>query len=306
MVAVLGGSGFLGRYIVQEFARSGALIRVGCRHPEEALFLKTQGEVGQIQLQACNIRDDESVKSFVENADIVINLVGIMYQTGQQTFTKVHAAGAERVARLAKQAGVRQLIHISALGVASDSDSYYSQTKGLAEQLVRQQFPEAVMIKPSLVFGPEDKFFNRFGEMAMYSPILPIFGGGNTRYQPVYVKDVAEAVFQVAEQEIKGQAFELGGPEVFTYKEMMQLILAETGRKCLMVPTPVFLGKMVGVFAQMLPKPPLTVDQMKLLSKDNIVQDGAKKLGDLGVAPHSLREILPTYIHRFKSQKVII
>lgn len=301
LVTVFGGSGFIGRYVVQHLARAGWQVRVAVRRPDEALFLKTAGDVGQVTPVAANIRDARSVAAAVAGADAVVNLVGILYQSGRQKFTSVQAEGAGRVAALAKAAGVKRLVQISAIGADAQSESGYAQSKAQGEQAVAGAFPGATILRPSIVFGPEDEFFNRFARLAMLSPALPLIGGGHTRFQPVYVADVAAAVEKVLDDAgTAGKTYELGGPRSYSFRDLMSLMLKEIGRCRALVPLPFALASLQATFLQLLPIPPLTVDQVRLLKRDNVVRAGALGFKELGLAPTALEAILPTYLDKYR------
>lgn len=300
-VTVFGGSGFIGRYVVRELARKGWRVIVAVRNPDKANFLRPMGVVGQIVPVFCNIRDDESVKAALHGADYAINLVGILYESGRQKFDTVQYQGAERVARLAKAGGVERLVHISAIGASKTSRSSYAQTKASAEEAVFDAFPEATVLRPSIVFGPEDGFFNMFANLSRFMPALPLMGGGKTRFQPVHVGDVADAVMAVLSRpEAKGAIYELGGPRIYTFKELMRLVLSETGRRRALIPVPWPIAKAQAAVMSVLPKPLLTLDQLAQLKVDNVVADEARTLGDLGITPTAAEVILPTYMDRYR------
>jgi len=300
-VTIFGGSGFIGRYIVHELARRGHRVIVAVRHPEKALFLKPQGSVGQIEPVFCNVRDDLLVDAALRQSEIVINLVAILAESGKQTFQALHVEAAERIARLATKNGAWRLLHVSAIGADPDARSDYARTKGEAEEAVLAAFPDATILRPSIVFGPEDGFFNRFAKMARYSPFLPLIGGGKTRFQPVYVGDVADAAMAaLASREAQGQVYELGGPQVFTFKELMRYILKQTRRRRLLLPIPWWLARIQGAVLGLLPNPILTSDQVRQLRSDNVVSEGAPGLADLGVKPTGIDAIVPTYMDRFR------
>ncbi len=302
VVTVFGGSGFLGRHVVSALARTGCRLRVAVRHPHTAYFLGPLGRVGQIQIIRADITDEESVRRALAGADAVVNLVGVLYERGRQNFSALHAEGAERVARLARQAQVRRLVHVSALGADVNSLSRYARSKAEGEQRVAAAFPGAVILRPSLVFGPEDAFFNRFAALARLSPCLPLIGGGHTRFQPVYVGDVAAAVTAVLETAPARAVFELGGPGLYTFKELLAFILEVTGRRRVLVPVPFGPAKLMGAVLGLWPKPLLTRDQVLLLMQDNVVTgDGAcGVLADLGITPQAVEAIVPAYLVRFR------
>ncbi len=301
LVTVIGGSGFIGRYVVRLLAKQKHRIRVAVRHPNQALFLKPMGDVGQIQLLQTNIRNAGSIARAVEGADAVINLVGILQPSGHQDFQSVHVAGAEAVARAAAAAGVQRLAHMSAIGADHRADSAYARTKGEGEIAVREAFPAATILRPSIVFGPEDDFFNRFASMARVAPVLPLIGGGKTRFQPVYVCDVAEAVAIAATRAgLDGQIIELGGPRVYTFRELLELVLAEIRRDRALLPVPFLAAKIGAFFTGILPNAPLTMDQVELLKHDNLVAEGARTLRDLGIEPTPAESVVGAYLERFR------
>ncbi len=301
LVTVFGGSGFIGRYVVQRLARAGWQVRVAVRRPNEALFLKTSGDVGQVTPVAANIRDERSVAAAVAGADAVINLVGILYASGKQSFDAVQAKGAARIAAAAKAAGATRFVQISAIGADPSSDSAYARSKAEGEQAVKLAFANATILRPSIVFGPEDDFFNRFARMAMMSPVLPLIGGGHTKFQPVYVADVADAVARALEDEgTMGKTYELGGPRSYTFRALMDMLLKEIGRCRLLVPLPFALASLQGAILQLLPIKLLTVDQVRLLKRDNVVSANALGFKDLGLTPTALEAILPGYLDQYR------
>lgn len=303
LATVFGGSGFIGRYVVRDLAREDWLVRVAVRRPDEALFLKTAGVVGQVTPIAANIRDRASVARAVAGAAIVVNLVGILHQSGRQKFQAVQADGARIIAEEAAKAGARHLVHISAIGADANSDSAYARTKAQGEQGVRQAFPTATILRPSIVFGPEDGFFNRFARMAMLAPALPLIGGGRTRFQPVYVGDVANAVMKAIESpEAAGKTYELAGPRIYSFAELMRLMLNEIGRRRALVPVPFPVASLMGAITQWLPSPPLTADQVRLLKRDNVPSAGSPGLTDLGITPTAVEAVIPTYLDRFRAR----
>ena len=299
-VTVFGGSGFLGRYIVQRLAQQGARVRVATREPEAARFLQPLGVVGQIMPVQANLLHEASVRRAVEGAEAVVNCVGVLFERGKQRFGALHVTGARRVALAAAEAGAQRLLHISALGADPEAPSVYARSKAAGEAAVRDAFPQAVILRPSVVFGPEDDFFNRFAALARMLPALPLIGGGETRFQPVYVGDVAEAAAKLLADEQASGLWELGGPRVYTFKELMQLVLRETGRRRWLVPLPFGVAKFQAAFLQFLPRPPLTPDQVELLRRDNVVAEGARTLADVGVIPTPAEAIVSTYLARYR------
>jgi uncharacterized protein YbjT (DUF2867 family) len=304
LVTVFGGSGFLGRHLVRALARRDYRIRVAVRRPDLAGHLQPLGRVGQIHAVQANLRFPDSVELAARHADVVVNLVAILFERGRQTFPAVHIAGADAVARAATAAGAR-LVHVSALGADANSASQYARTKALGEDAVRAVAPSATIFRPSILFGPEDDFFNRFAAMARLSPVLPLVGGGHTRFQPVFVGDVAEAIARAVDGDAKaGTTYELGGPEVKTFRELLAFVLATTGRRRLLAPLPFGLANLQATFLQFLPKPPLTPDQVKLLRSDNVVSAEAEREGrtltGLGIDPATIEAIVPSYLWRFR------
>lgn len=306
VVTVFGGSGFIGRYAVRKLAKQGWRVRVAVRRPNEAMFLRTAGDVGQVEAIQANIRDDASTERAIVGSDAVINLVGILFPTGKQTFDAVQRDGAERIARLSARHGIDRLVHISAIGANADSEVAYQRTKAEAEAAVLRHVPTATILRPSLVFGPEDQFFNRFAGMARISPVLPLMGG-ETRFQPVYVGDVAEAAVRSLDNaDAKGTTFELGGPEIITMREVFDLVMEETGRKRFVLPVPGWIAR-IQAWVFELPNrllgmaPLLTRDQLAMLDEDNVVGAEAKSLADLGIKPATLESILPTYLYRYRA-----
>ncbi len=308
VITVFGGSGFIGRYVTRSLAKAGARIRVATRRPHLALDLKVTGDVGQVQLAQANLRNPDSIARAVEGADGVVNLVGVLFEAGKQRFASVHAEGAKAVAEAAAEAGVSRFVHVSAIGADASSDALYARTKGEGEAHVRAALPDAVILRPSIVFGEEDAFFNRFADMARFAPGLPLIGGGKTKFQPVFVGDVAEAVTKaLSDPQAKGRTYELGGPRVYAFKELMAYILETIDRKRLLVPLPFFAAGMVGLGGEVmgaLPfvEPFLTRDQVKLLKRDNVVSeaDDIKTLADLGVEPRTVESIVPSYLERYR------
>jgi uncharacterized protein YbjT (DUF2867 family) len=304
LITIFGGSGFLGRHLMRALAKRQYRIRVAVRRPDLAGHLQPLGRVGQIHAVQANLRYPDSIAPAVRHADVVINLVAILFARGRQTFAAVHVAGADAVARAAAAAGAR-MIHVSAIGADPDSPSEYGRTKALGEAAVLAAVPGANIFRPSILFGPEDDFFNRFAAMARLSPVLPLVGGGHTRFQPVFVGDVAEAIARAVDGEARaGTTYELGGPEVKTFRQLIEFVLATTERRRLLVPLPFRLAALQAAFLQFLPKPPLTPDQVKLLRSDNVVSAQAERDGrtlpGLGIDPATIAAIVPTYLWRFR------
>lgn len=304
LVTIYGGSGFLGRHVVRALAKRHYRIRVAVRRPELAGHLQPLGRVGQIHAVQTNLRNAASVEAAARGADVLINLVGILFERGRQRFDAVHTYGAEQVA-LAAHAHGAGLVHISAIGADENSTSHYGRSKAQAEKLVLTAQPQTVIMRPSIMFGPEDDFFNRFASLARMSPFLPLVGGGATRFQPVFVGDVATAIADAVDGKLRGGAtYELGGPEVRTFKELMQFVLATIERKRLLLPIPFFAAKFMGSVMQFMPKPMITPDQVESLRTDNVVSDAAIKEGrtlpGIGIEPDSIEAIVPSYLWRFR------
>jgi NADH dehydrogenase len=303
VVTVFGGSGFLGRHTVQALARAGYRVRVAVRHPNLAPYLPPMGSVGQIQLMKCNVLDEAAVARAVRGADAVVNLVGILYPAGGQGFEAVHVTAPTVIARAVKASGAGTLIHISTPGISTESESAYSRTKAQGEIALRQEFAQATVVRPSLVFGPEDNFYNKFANLARFLPVLPLIGGGHTKFQPVCVTDVADAIVRcVGDAATRGKTYELGGPTVYSFRQMLDVVLRETGRRRALIPVPFFLASIKAMFLQFLPGKLLTPDQVKFLKTDNVVAPGALTLADLGIIPDSLEAVLPSYLWRFRAK----
>ena len=305
LVTVFGGSGFVGRHVVRALVRRGYRVRVAVRRPDLANFLQPIGAVGQIHAVQANLRYPDSIARAIEGADAVVNLVGILYETGKQKFAFVQSEGSRHVAETAKKAGIGTFVQLSAIGADLESPSLYARTKAGGEAAVLRALPDAVILRASIIFGPEDGFFNRFAELARFSPVLPLIGGGETRFQPVFVGDVAEAVARAVDGAAKpGTTYELGGPEVKSFADLMRLMLAEIGRKRVLVPLPFWLAKLKAHFLQIWPKPLLTVDQVELLKSDNVVSEAAiadgRTLDGLGIKPTTLGAVLPSYLVRYR------
>ncbi len=305
LITIYGGSGFIGRHVVRAIAKTGARMRVAVRRPELAGHLQPLGGVGQINAVQANVRFPDSLLAAAQGADAIINLVGILFPSGKQTFNAVQDEGARHVAEAAREAGAQALVHVSAIGASADAASVYARSKAEGEAAVREVFPAAVILRPSVVFGPEDDFFNRFAALARIAPVLPLIGGGNTKLEPVFAGDVAKAVIAgLTGQAQSGAPYELGGPEVLTLKEVMERVLTYTMRKRPLVPVPFWLARLKGAFLQLLPTPPLTVDQVKLLESDNVVSEVARRAGrtleGLGIEPVAVAAVVPDYLEQFR------
>ena len=304
LVTVFGGSGFIGAQAVRQLAKAGWRIRVAVRNPAKAYAMRLHGDVGQIDIVQANIRNEPSLRRALSGAAAAVNLVAVARETGRQGFQALHVLGARNVATAAKAEGVGRLVQMSALGADPQSDSKYARSKAEGEAAVRAVYPDAVVIRPSVVFGPQDDFFNRFAAMAQISPALPLVGGGNTRFQPVYVGDVGKALARAAASaDTAGQTYELGGPAVFSFRQLMELMLAEIGKRRLLLPLPWPVARLIGAggdLAGMLVTPPITSDQVKLLKTDNVVSGAYPGLAELGITPTTLEAVLPEYLYRYR------
>lgn len=307
LVTIYGGSGFVGRYVARRMAKAGWRVRVAVRNPNEALFVKPYGVVGQVEPILCNIRDDASVLSAMMGADAVVNCVGILAEAGKNKFDAVQADGAERVARLAAESGVARMVHISAIGADVSSESAYAASKGAGEAGVLKHMPQAVILRPSIIFGSEDNFFNRFASMTRMGPILPVVGA-ETKFQPVHVDDVAKAVVLAVTGEAASGLYELGGPEVDTFRGLMQRMLTVVNRRRLILNLPVWVARimafgfdmMQAITLGLVSNGVLTRDQLKNLMNDNVVAPEAKGFDDLGIRPVAMGSVLPDYLWRFR------
>jgi len=305
LVTLIGGSGFLGRHITRALARQGYRIRVAVRRPDLAGHVQPLGTPGQIMPVQANLRYPGSVEAACARSDVVINLVGVLYSSGAQTFSALHAHGARVAARAASNAGAAQFLQMSAIGADEASASVYARTKAQGEVAAREEFPGATVIRPSIVFGPEDNFFNQFAAMARFSPVLPLIGGGETRFQPVFVGDVAAAIAKlVADGDGGGKSWEFGGPAQYSFRELLAYVLEVTGRKGLLVPVPFAIARIMGTILGLLPSPQLTADQVNLLKSDNVVSDAAvaegRTLQHLGIDPSPVEAIVPGYLYRYR------
>ncbi|NOE19258.1 SDR family NAD(P)-dependent oxidoreductase [Ruegeria atlantica] len=307
LVTIFGGSGFVGRYIARRMAKEGWRVRVAVRRPNEAMFVKPYGAVGQVEPVLCNIRDDASVALAMQSADAVVNCVGVLNELGKNGFDTVQAEGAERIARLAAEQGIKRMVHISAIGADANSASAYSRTKAHGEAGVLKHMPDAVILRPSVIFGTEDQFFNRFAGMTRMGPFLPLVGA-ETKFQPVFVDDVAQAAVKGVLGQAEPGIYELGGPEVKTFRALMQQMLEVIYRRRVIIGLPFFAARiMAGVLDivkfvsfQLFPNNILTRDQLKNLRHDNVVAEGAKSFTDLGIVPTTLESVLPEYLWKFR------
>lgn len=306
LVTIFGGAGFVGRYVARGMAREGWRVRVATRVPDEHLFVRTYGEVGQVEPVACNVRDEDLVRAAVRGADAVINCVGILAEHRKNTFDAVQTEGAERIARLTAAAGIRAMVHISAIGADPAAPSQYSRTKAAGEAAVLRHMPDAVILRPSVAFGPEDMFFNRFASMSRFGPALAVVGA-KTRFQPVYVNDIARAAVLGATGQAAPGIYELGGPDVATFRQWLELMLRIVRRRRMIVNMPTGLANLMAGGFGLLQKvtfgnivAPLTRDQIVNLGRDNVVADGAKSFADLGIEPTAALAVLPEYLWRYR------
>ena len=304
-VAVIGGSGFIGRAIIERLAREGTRVIALCRNAEKAKFLKTMGVVGQVTVVAGNALNDEDLEQVIAPADAVINLIGILAEGGAQRFDALQGELPGRIGQLATTHGLQHVVHVSAIGADTGSASTYASSKGAGEAALHAAFPKAVILRPSIVFGPRDSFFNRFAGLAMLAPGLPLPGGGKMLMQPVYVGDVVEAVMvalglraapKTRGKNIEGGVFELGGPDVYSFADLMRVTLRAINRRRLLIPVPLPLMSLGAVFTGLLPNPPLTVDQVRLLAMDNVVGHGARSFDELGITPTPVSAVIPDYL----------
>ncbi|WP_293383079.1 complex I NDUFA9 subunit family protein [Phenylobacterium sp.] len=309
LVTVFGGSGFIGAQAVRQLAKAGWRIRVAVRNPGAAYAMRLHGDVGQIDIVQANVRNEASLRRALSGATAAVNLVAVAYETGRQGFQALHVMGAKNVATAARAEGVSRLVQMSALGADALSGSKYARTKADGEEAARAIYPDAVVLRPSIVFGPEDNFFNRFAAMAQISPVLPLVGGGHTRFQPVFVGDVAKAIARaVADPDCAGRTYELGGPAEFSFRQLMEMMLAEIGKRRILLPLPWPAASlagaggdlMLGLLGDSLIVPPVTADQVTLLKADNVVSGAHLGLTDLGITPTTLEAVLPSYLYRYR------
>ena len=304
LVTVFGGTGFVGTQAVRVLAKAGWRVRVAVRNPNLAYKMRLLGDVGQVDIAQANLRDPDSLSRALTGATAAVNLVGILYETGRQSFQALHVEGARNVAEAARAEGVGRIVQVSALGADVNAPSKYARSKAEGEAAVRAVFPDAAVVRPSIVFGQGDGFFNRFATMAQFSPVLPLIGGGHTRFQPVFVGDVGRALARIVDDPASaGQTYELGGPSTHSFRELMEMLLAETGQRRLLAPVPWpmagLLGKAGDLVAGIVP-PPVTADQVESLKADNVISGEYPGLMDLGVTPTSLEAVLPSYLYPYR------
>lgn len=307
LVTVFGGTGFVGRQVVRALAKQGWRVRAAARNVGRGYRLRMLGDVGQIEVVQANLRNPASVARALDGAEACVNLVGVLHETGRQRFQTIHAMGSKVVAEAAAARGIVNFVQMSALGADAESPAKYARTKAMGEQAVREIIPSAVIVRPSVIFGSEDQLYNRFAALAGFSPVLPLVGGGHTRFQPVFVGDVAAAIARALSlPEAAGQTYELGGPATYSFREMMEFLCLETGRHRVLLPVPWFLAKLIGQVGDLqtavLPviPPLLTSDQVELLRADNVVGEGTLGLADLGIEPKTVESIAPSYLYRYR------
>ncbi len=305
LLTIFGGTGFIGRHVVRRLAEQGARLRVVSRNPPCAGHLQPMGRVGQIVVEAADLRDERTLTTLLTGTSAVINLIGILYETRRQRFTEIHGELPGRIARAAAAAGVERLVHLSAIGADPEATSAYARSKAAGEAAVRHAFADATILRPSVVVGPEDGFFNRFAAMARFLPVLPLIGGGHTKFQPVYVGDVAAAIVAaLTHADAPKQTYQLGGPRVYSFAQLMRYMLTVIERRRLLVPLPFEVAALQARVLELFPVPPLTRDQVELLKVDNIVAEGAPNLLDLGVGPTPIELVVPEYLARYRARPV--
>jgi len=301
VACIFGASGFIGRHLIRRLTKKDFRIIAATRSPYLHGYLKPLGNPGQIDLEKVNLFDEERLRILVKSSDIVINLVGILYETKKQKFEDIHAKFPDLLSKLCSELNIKKLVHISALGINEIVSSQYMQSKLKGEKNIINNFNRSVILRPSVIFGPEDKFFNQFASIAEFFPVLPLIGGGLTYFQPIYVGDIAKSIMAVLEKEkINNNIFELGGPQIFTFKELMKILLKEINKKRFLVPIPFLFAKFQAKILQLLPKPLLTTDQVEMLKYDNIVTNKYPTLKDLKINPKTIESVLPNYIWRFR------
>ena len=302
IATIFGASGFIGRHLTRRLTERGLRIVAATRSPYLHGYLKPLGNPGEIDLEEVNLFDEERLITLIKNSDVVINLVGILYETRKQKFENIHAKFPDLLSRVCSKQNIKKLVHISALGINEKVNSKYMKSKLKGEKNILNNFKNSIILRPSVVFGPEDNFFNRFASLAQFLPALPLIGGGPTKFQPIYVEDVAKSIVAILEkEEIDNNIFELGGPEIFTFKELMEILLKEIKKKRFLISIPFGIAKFQSYFMQLMPTPLLTPDQVEMLKYDNVVSGQYPSLRDLGVAETTIRSILPKYIYRFRT-----
>ena len=301
IATIFGASGFIGRHLIRRLTKKDFQIIAATRSPYLHGYLKPLGNPGQIDLEKVNLFDEERLRTLIKSSDVVINLVGILYETKKQKFEDIHAKFPDLLSKLCSELNIKKLVHISALGINETVSSQYMQSKLKGEKNIINNFDRSVILRPSVIFGPEDRFFNQFASLAEFFPVLPLIGGGLTYFQPIYVEDIAKSIVVVSEkEEINNSIYELGGPQTFTFKELMKILLKQIKKKRFLVPIPYSFAKFQAKILQLLPKPPLTTDQVEMLKYDNIVTNNYPTIKDLKINPKTIESVLPNYIWRFR------
>lgn len=302
IAVVFGGSGFLGRYVILELVKKGYHVKIVSRNPDRAKATKVSGTVGQVATVSGNILNEHSIRDCIKGADVVVNLVGILFEKGRQTFTAIHSKAPENIARISAELNVKKLVHVSALSVDKNTKSKYLRTKVNGENAVLAAFPNATIIRPSIIFGFEDDFFNKFAKMLSISPFLPAIGGGKTKFQPVYVVDVAQIIAGVADdKKYDGSIIEVGGPNVLNFKELLELVNKYTDKNALIISVPYFIANFIGIFSRLFPKPLITNDQITMLKIDNIVEEESTIFTSLAIEPTPVEHIVPEYLRVYRN-----
>jgi len=301
IATIFGASGFIGRHLIRRLTKKDFQIIAATRSPYLHGYLKPLGNPGQIDLEKVNLFDEERLRTLIKSSDVVINLVGILYETKKQKFEDIHAKFPDLLSKLCSELNIKKLVHISALGINETVSSQYMQSKLKGEKNIINNFDRSVILRPSVIFGPEDRFFNQFASLAEFFPVLPLIGGGLTYFQPIYVEDIAKSIVVVSEkEEINNSIYELGGPQTFTFKELMKILLKQIKKKRFLVPIPYSFAKFQAKILQLLPKPLLTTDQVEMLKYDNIVTNNYPTIKDLKINPKTIESVLPNYIWRFR------
>ena len=301
IATIFGATGFIGRHLIRRLTEKDFRIIVATRSPYLHGYLKPLGDPGQIDLERVNLFDEKTLKVLLKNSNVVVNLVGILYETRKQKFENIHSKFPELLSKLCNEHGIEKFIHLSALGVNEDVKSMYMRTKLQGEKNILNNFDNSIILRPSIVFGPEDKFFNQFASLSQFLPFLPLIGGGQTKFQPIYVGDVAKAIATILEtEEIDNKIYELGGAEIFTFQQLMNILLKEIQKRRFLIPIPFSIAKFMARILQLFPKPLITTDQIEMLKEDNVVSNNYGTLRDLNIEPTTIESILPHYIYRFR------
>ena len=301
IATIFGATGFIGRHLIRRLTEKDFRIIVATRSPYLHGYLKPLGDPGQIDLERVNLFDEKTLKVLLKNSNVVVNLVGILYETRKQKFENIHSKFPELLSKLCNEHGIEKFIHLSALGINEDVKSMYMRTKLQGEKNILNNFDNSIILRPSIVFGPEDKFFNQFASLSQFLPFLPMIGGGQTKFQPIYVGDVAKAIATILEtEEIDNKIYELGGAEIFTFQQLMNILLKEIQKRRFLIPIPFSIAKFMARILQLFPKPLITTDQIEMLKEDNVVSNNYGTLLDLNIEPTTIESILPHYIYRFR------